>query len=60
MEGYSDVKSKSYIHLYVPTIGSLTYAPTNPTPDSDFSVRFGRFVATILSGLISARIAPSK
>ena len=27
--GYSDVKSKSYSHLYNPGTGSFTYAPAN-------------------------------
>jgi hypothetical protein len=27
--GYSDVKSKSYIHLYNPGTGGITYAPAN-------------------------------
>ena len=27
--GYSDVKSKSYIHLYKPGTGGITYAPAN-------------------------------
>ena len=29
MDGYSEVKSKSYIHLYNPGIGGITYAPAN-------------------------------
>ena len=29
IDGYSEVKSKSYIHLYNPGIGGITYAPAN-------------------------------
>ena len=58
--GYNDVKSKSYIQLYKPGTGGITYAPANDSSSSFSKKRNALFGATNPLRFKSTIAAPSK
>ena len=66
IDGYRDVKSKSYIQSYLPTIGSFTYAPINFDSPAAFNASIfsrlsaGLFGATKFFLRRYVNIAPSR
>ena len=61
MLGYNEVKSKSYIHLYRPGTGAITYAPANASAIVSSSINLNCLLgATNPLRFKSTIAAPSK
>ena len=57
IEGYSEVKSKSYIHSYLPGSGTFTNAPENLP---SLTTLYGLFLVIIPKLRVCVNIAPSR